>query len=218
MSALPNGNYAVASSYWDNGALFEAGAVTFGSGTTGVTGAITSTNSARGLTANTNLQSIVLDNVNGNFFGRFLGEGGGRVRVGSQTSGFANTVPVIGGAVANQTMNDTQTKTVFSTLTVTNPDTNPMSASVTILNGVFRGDFTPATTTGWTRTVSGNDICFARTYASAANIRATVQAAVRAFIFQPRQNAIKPNTTETTVFTITVTDGIASPVSNTTTS
>ncbi len=130
----------------------------------------------------------------------------------------ANTVPVIGGAVANQAVNDNATKAVFSTLTVTDPDTNPMSATVTILNGVVRGDFTPATTAGWTRTVSGNNIRYARTYSSAANIGATVQAAIRAFVFQPRSNAIKPNTIETTAFTVTVTDGIAAPVSNSTTS
>lgn len=126
----------------------------------------------------------------------------------------ANEAPILGGAVANQAVIDTATISPFTTFTIIDPDTQAMSASVTILNGVFRGDFTAATTTGWTRTVLGNDIRYARTYPSAANNAGTIQAAVRAFIFQPRTNAIKPNTTEATAFTVTVSDGIVSPVSN----
>ncbi len=129
----------------------------------------------------------------------------------------ANTVPSIGGAVANQPVNDSATISPFSLLTVSDPDTQPMSAIVRINNGVVRGDFTSASATGWTRTVSGNNIQYARSYSSAANIGATVQAAIRALVFQPRTNAIKPNTTEVTGFTVTVTDGVASPVSNSTT-
>ncbi len=129
-----------------------------------------------------------------------------------------NDAPTVGGAVANQPVNDTATVTPFTTFTVIDPDTQAMTASVTILNGVVRGDFTGATTTGWTRTVIGNNIRYNRTYSPAANIGATVQAAIQAFVFQPRAHAIKPNTTETTVFSITVTDGVASPVSNSTTS
>ncbi len=130
----------------------------------------------------------------------------------------SNTVPAIGGAVANQAVNDNATKAPFSTLTVTDPDTQAMSAIVRITNGVVRGDFTAGSTTGWTRSVSGNNIQYARTFNSAANIGATVQAAIRALVFQPRTNAIKPGTTETTGFTVTVTDGVASPISNSITS
>lgn len=216
--ALSNGNYVVICPFWDNGATTNAGAVTWVDGTTGLAGTVSSANSAVGLSIETGLGPVVADNLNNTAFGRFLNEGGGRVRVGSQTTGFVNFRPVIGGAVANQAVNDNATKAVFSTLTVTDPDTNPMSAAVTILNGVVRGDFIPATTIGWTRTVIGNNIRYARTYASAANIGATIQAAIRNFVFQPRSNAIKPNTTEATVFTVTVSDGIASPVSNSTTS
>lgn len=43
--ALPNGNYVVRSNQWDNGALVDAGALTWGSGSVGVTGPITATNS-----------------------------------------------------------------------------------------------------------------------------------------------------------------------------
>jgi hypothetical protein len=48
---LPNGNYVVASSYWDNGDAVDAGAVTWGNGTTGITGEVTSANSLVGSSA-----------------------------------------------------------------------------------------------------------------------------------------------------------------------
>src|SRR5262249_49581569 len=49
---LTNGNYVVVSQYWDNGAVTDAGAVTWGSGAAGVRGAVSSANSLVGSTAN----------------------------------------------------------------------------------------------------------------------------------------------------------------------
>jgi hypothetical protein len=88
VTALSNGNYVVRSGAWDNGAATSAGAVTFGDGTTGVQGLINSLNGAVGAASNTSLRSIVADNQNGTFFGRFLFEAGGILRVGSQQDGF----------------------------------------------------------------------------------------------------------------------------------
>ena len=51
MTALTNGNYVVRSPAWDNGAVADAGAVTLGSGTTGVSGAVSAANSLVGSTA-----------------------------------------------------------------------------------------------------------------------------------------------------------------------
>ena len=45
---LANGNYVVRSPYWDNGAAADAGAVTWGDGTSGVTGAVSAANSLVG--------------------------------------------------------------------------------------------------------------------------------------------------------------------------
>jgi trimeric autotransporter adhesin len=50
--ALPNGNYVVASPSWDNATAVDAGAATWGSGTTGVRGALTPANSLVGSAAN----------------------------------------------------------------------------------------------------------------------------------------------------------------------
>src|SRR5262249_54822550 len=51
VTALPNGNYVVSSPDWDNGAAVDAGAVTFGDGTRGVTGIVSAANSLVGSTA-----------------------------------------------------------------------------------------------------------------------------------------------------------------------
>jgi hypothetical protein len=48
VTALSNGNYVVASPYWSNGASYYAGAVTFGDGSTGVSGPVSSVNSLVG--------------------------------------------------------------------------------------------------------------------------------------------------------------------------
>jgi hypothetical protein len=49
---LSNGNYLVKSAYWDNGALTDAGAVSYAFGNGATVGAITASNSVRGTTAN----------------------------------------------------------------------------------------------------------------------------------------------------------------------
>lgn len=50
--ALPNGNYLVISQYWDNGAVLNAGAVTYGEGTNGTVGYVSNSNSLTGSSAN----------------------------------------------------------------------------------------------------------------------------------------------------------------------
>ena len=51
ITVLGNGNYVVRSTAWDNCAVLDAGAVTWGNGTTGVKGAVSATNSLVGTTA-----------------------------------------------------------------------------------------------------------------------------------------------------------------------
>jgi hypothetical protein len=52
VTALANGNYVVGSLAWDNGAVTNAGAFTWGSGISGVNGPITADNSVLGETTN----------------------------------------------------------------------------------------------------------------------------------------------------------------------
>ena len=45
VTALTNGNYVVISPYWGNGAVDDVGAVTWGNGTTGISGPVSPANS-----------------------------------------------------------------------------------------------------------------------------------------------------------------------------
>ncbi len=64
--ALSNGNYVVRSPFWDNGIATDAGAVTWASGTTGVSGVVSASNSLVGSTAN-ELVNSVTPLSNGNY-------------------------------------------------------------------------------------------------------------------------------------------------------
>ncbi|MFN5622819.1 MAG: hypothetical protein ACK5DM_02645 [Planctomyces sp.] len=55
VTALTNGNYVVRSSNWDSGAVANVGAVTWGNGTIGISGVVSSSNSLVGSTANDNV-------------------------------------------------------------------------------------------------------------------------------------------------------------------
>lgn len=52
VTALPGGDYVVRSTFWNNGAASNAGAVTWGSGSGGTTGAVSAANSLVGTSAN----------------------------------------------------------------------------------------------------------------------------------------------------------------------
>jgi hypothetical protein len=67
VTALNNGNYVVASSLWDNGAIVDAGAATFGSGTGGISGVVSAANSLVGGTAGDRVGSGVTALNNGNY-------------------------------------------------------------------------------------------------------------------------------------------------------
>ncbi|WP_255713518.1 T9SS type A sorting domain-containing protein [Dyadobacter chenwenxiniae] len=63
---MTNGNYVVQSEYWDNGSIVDAGAATWGSGLTGVTGIVSVSNSLVG-TAEADNVGIVTALTNGNY-------------------------------------------------------------------------------------------------------------------------------------------------------
>lgn len=80
--ALADGSYLSLQPAWANGAFSAAGAATWGDGSIGVVGEVTSANSLVGWTAGTGLAFAAQDSANHRFFLRFPNEGGGRVRVG----------------------------------------------------------------------------------------------------------------------------------------
>jgi hypothetical protein len=87
--ALANGAYAVISGKWDSGTLTNVGAVTWGGGTTGISGVVSSSNSIVGKTADkgstwrigltTGIDAFVAQNPQ---------DGSGRVVLGSAARGF----------------------------------------------------------------------------------------------------------------------------------
>jgi hypothetical protein len=71
VTALSNGNYVAGSPYWQNGTVARAGAVTWGSRSTGVRGVVSAANSLVGIIGNTCLNVFAYDGVtalaNGNY-------------------------------------------------------------------------------------------------------------------------------------------------------
>ena len=63
LEAAENGNYIIYNILWDNGSVVDAGAVTFGNGSTGVSGFISSCNSVIGSTAGPSITQAVYNPV-----------------------------------------------------------------------------------------------------------------------------------------------------------
>jgi trimeric autotransporter adhesin len=89
--ALTNGNYVVASEFWD-GVATDTGAATWGNGTTGIVGAVTSSNSIVGSTSGDRIARHITVLTNGNFsirseFWKGVVTDGGAVTWGDGTTG-----------------------------------------------------------------------------------------------------------------------------------
>ncbi len=67
ITALTNGNYVVGSPSWKNGSVATAGAATWGDGTSGVTGTISSSNSLVGSNTGDQVGSVITALSNGNY-------------------------------------------------------------------------------------------------------------------------------------------------------
>ena len=101
--ALANGNYETSSPYWDNGAVTDAGAATWGSGTTGVKGAVSAANSLVGSTASDQVGFLVTPLANGNYVvgSPAWNDGRGAATWGSGTSGVTGTVTAANSLVGS---------------------------------------------------------------------------------------------------------------------
>ena len=85
VTAFAGGNYVVRSASWTNSGLVNAGAATWGSGSTGIAGAVSSTNSIVGTSANAGLGTVTLDAGTSSYIVSFLTEStGARVSFGFQ--------------------------------------------------------------------------------------------------------------------------------------
>ena len=97
VTALTNGNYVVSSSFWDNGAISDAGAVTWGNGATGTSGVVSAANSLVGSTASDQVgyvyaQASVTALSNGNYVvGSDMWDNGSATNAGAVTWGNGST-------------------------------------------------------------------------------------------------------------------------------
>lgn len=105
---LANGNYLVTSSYWDNGELTDAGAVTWGDGSTGITGAVSAANSLVGSHTGDqigNYGSIALSNGNYLVFSPYWDDDSavdaGAVTWGDGTTGVKGTISAANSLVGS---------------------------------------------------------------------------------------------------------------------
>lgn len=109
IKVLSNGNYVVTSSFWSNGAMAGAGAVTWGNGTTGVFGPVSVSNSIVG--GNTNdavgitlgAAATIVDLQNGNYVvaSPFWNNNRGAVTWGNGTTGTSGVVSATNSIVGS---------------------------------------------------------------------------------------------------------------------
>ncbi|AYQ29893.1 MULTISPECIES: filamentous hemagglutinin N-terminal domain-containing protein [unclassified Polaromonas] len=96
VTALATGDYVVSSSRWDNGALTDAGAVTWGSGAGGVSGAVNSLNSLVGTAANDRVGFKAVDSSTGLDISAVTPLGNGNYLVASPNAGGNNGQVLMG--------------------------------------------------------------------------------------------------------------------------
>lgn len=109
-TALTNGNYVVRSLNWDNDAVVDAGAVTFGSGVNGISGPVSSSNSLVGSSTNDQVGNHVVRALNnGNYVVSSLSWNNGMiadvgaVTFGSGITGVSGPVSVANSLVGSST-------------------------------------------------------------------------------------------------------------------
>lgn len=123
-----------------------------------------------------------------------------------------NDAPIISGAVAGQAVLDNATVTPFGGITINDPDSPAQTQSVTVtLSDAAAGSFTPASLSASGFIDAGAGVyTFSGTAAAATT-------AIRQLVFAPTENRVVVGSTETTTFTISVNDGVASPATDPTT-
>ena len=119
-----------------------------------------------------------------------------------------NTAPMLGGFAAGQTTSDKATAQLFANATVTDPDAQPQTVTVTLsnaANGTLSG--------GGFAALANAPGSYQVTAASAA----AAQADLRALVFTPTPNQVAPGGAGTTRFTVQVNDTQTTTSDSTTT-
>src|SRR5262249_49741174 len=112
INILKNGNYVVRSSQWDNQTATDAGAVTFGSGTTGVSGAVSAANSLIGTSSFDDVGNFITELVTGNYvvdspdWSSSSASQVGAVTFGSGTIGVKGTISAANSLIGSTSQDD----------------------------------------------------------------------------------------------------------------
>ena len=115
-----------------------------------------------------------------------------------------NSVPIISGAQAGQSVTDTTTVTPFSNISLSDSDGDNITLTIG-LDDNNKG------------TLSGTGLTGTGPYTLTSDSTANVQAVLRALIFMPVANRVLPSTTETTTFTLVANDATEDSAPNNTT-
>ncbi|KYG74989.1 gliding motility-associated-like protein [Roseivirga ehrenbergii] len=113
---------------------------------------------------------------------------------GKDINEYSLAVPVITGAVANQAVNDNATISPFSAITIADPNGDNVSATIA-LDDNAKG------------VLSGTGLTGSGPYTLASTDAASLQASLRALVFNPTDNRVASGSTEKTTFTIQLSDG-----------
>jgi plastocyanin len=122
-----------------------------------------------------------------------------------------NDAPVIGGFTAGQAVDDNDTITPFAAATISDPDVGQTFTVTVTLDDAAKGVLTNLG--DFAETAPGSGIYQATGLANAA----AAETALRALVFDPASNRVAPGSTETTTFTVAVSDGVATVDNATTT-
>uniref|UniRef100_UPI0040471E57 Ig-like domain-containing protein n=2 Tax=Roseivirga sp. TaxID=1964215 RepID=UPI0040471E57 len=125
-------------------------------------------------------------------------------RNGDDVNEYSLAPPVITGAVAGQAVSDNVNISPFSSITVADPNGDNVSATIT-LDVNAKGILSGAGLTG------------TGPYSLASTDAASLQAALRALVFNPTDDRVALNNSETTTFTLVVSDGTFTDTDNRTT-
>lgn len=190
--ALTNDNYVVVAPEWDNGAIVDAGAATWGDGAAGVTGAISSSRSSVGASAGDMIgQAVAL--TNGDYL---LGSGSfdngtvvdaGAVTVGSGRGGTSGVV-----SAANSIVGSTAQDALWVARSVRLPDGAAVVITTTWNNGavIDAGAVTFARLGDTTGTVSGSNSVRGQVALPEFAVGATYTTAGAIVVGRPAENIV----------------------------
>jgi hypothetical protein len=166
--ALSNGNYVVRSSDWFNGPIFDAGAATFGSGTSGITGVVSAANSLVGSSDYDNVGDIVIPLSNGNYLVQipYGSSDGPAVTFGSGTSGVTGVVTAANSLVGLGDLFDVVVDNVNATYFAPFVGEGKVRVGSQTTGGQTYLDTTTAVTGSGTPSVVGQSVTFAATVAA----------------------------------------------------